>query len=80
MSVFIKNGNFIKIEINKNEIMERYFYRCYLIANQKPKNKEEYDKYVLLSNYLSNIKFLKCSYNEKIQSQCNEMLNNIGNI
>jgi len=72
MSIFIKDGYFSFIEKNQNEIPERYFYRGNAIINKKPMNNDEYEKSILISNYLSNIKFLGCSYSEKIHKLCSE--------
>ena len=72
MSVFIKNGYFSFVEQNSNEIPERYFYRGYAIVNKRPMNNDEYERSVVLSNYLSNIKFLGCSYSEKIHVLCDQ--------
>ena len=77
MSVFIKDGNFCIIPTNLYEIPERNTYRGYAIISQKPTNQNEFDKYYGLSNYLLNIKFLKCVYDDNIKNKCNEMEKNI---
>lgn len=69
-NVFVKNGNFYIIKRNNLEIPERYHYRCHLIANAQPNTDEEFDEYVLLSNCLSNIKFIGCEYDDDTMMKC----------
>ena len=77
MSIFIKNGHFCIVQKNLSEIQERYMYRGYAIVSKQPKTQQEFDKYTLLSNYLSNIKFLGCYYTNSINKLCEELDNNI---
>lgn len=73
MSIFIKNGHFCVVQKNPVEIPEHYMHRGYAIISQKPSTQEEFDKYVTLSNYLNNIKFLGCMYEDSINNACKEM-------
>lgn len=77
MSVFIKNGSFCVVEKNPNEIYEHYIHRGFAIVSKKPSNQKEFDDYCKLSNYLINIKFLGCKYNDVINRECNAMDGNI---
>ncbi len=72
-NVFIKNGHFCVVPPSPNEVTECYVYRGYSILNQKPANQMEFDKYLLLSKYLSNIKFFGCTYSKKIHEKCKLM-------
>jgi hypothetical protein len=76
MSIFIKNGYFCLVERNQHEVPECYNYRGNLIVNQQPKNQKEFDNYIKLSNYSSNMKFLGCRYSKQIENDCNKMLFN----
>jgi len=73
MSVFIKNGYFCIINKNQTEIQENYVHRGYAVVSQQPKNQLAFDKYLLLSNYLSNYIFLRCSYTPNINKECKMM-------
>lgn len=73
MSIFIKNNHFCLVKQNSAEILENFIHRGYAIISQSPKNQDEYNKYVRLSNYLINQKYLGCSYDEKTKADCLEM-------
>lgn len=73
MSVFIKKGNFCVVKKNSSEIPEKLFYRGYAIVSSSPKTQKDFDKCEKLSNYLSNIKFLGCSYDDEITKECHQM-------
>lgn len=73
MSIFMKNGHFCVVKKNPVEIPEHYVHRGYAIISQKPTTQEEFDKYESLSNYLNNIKFLGCSYDDSINTACKKM-------
>ena len=77
MSIFIKNGHFCVVQKNPIEIPEHYMHRGYAIISQKPNTQEECDKYVTLSNYLNNIKFLGCEYTDSINNVCKAMDENM---
>lgn len=73
MSVFIKKGHFCIVQNHTSEIPEKYFFRGYAIISNFPENQKEFDKYENLSNYLNNMKFLGCSYDNKINEDCRQM-------
>ena len=77
MSIFIKRGHFCVVQKNPTEIQERYMHRGYAVISKYSLTQEEFDKNVLLSNYLNNIKFLGCSYTNPINTLCKDMDNNI---
>lgn len=77
MSIFMKNGHFCVVQKNPVEIPEQYTHRGYAIISKKPTTQEEFDKYVTLSNYLNNIKFLGCTYVDSINDACKEMDENM---
>lgn len=76
MNVFIKNGFFCLVEKNAYEVNEKYNYRANLIVSKKPENQKEFDNYVKLSNYASNINFLGCHYPKHIEDRCKEFTSN----
>jgi hypothetical protein len=69
---FIKKSNFCIIP-NISEFPEQQSYVGYAIVSQHPKTTEEFDKLLILSNYLLNINYLKCSYSQKINDQCKKI-------
>lgn len=69
--LFTKDGHFCVVEKEPSEVYERFMLRGYSIVSQKPKKHDEYDKYVLFSRYLSNIKYLGCIFNKSIHDICN---------
>lgn len=73
MSVFVKNRYFCIISKNPSEIMEHFNFRGYAVISAQPKNRSDFDKYIRLSNYLRNIKFLGCSYSDKVNTLCQEL-------
>jgi hypothetical protein len=77
MSIFIKKGHFCLVQKNSNEIQEHFVHRGFAIVSKCPTTREEFDKNVLLSNYLSNIKFMGCSYADSVNVLCKEMEKNL---
>ena len=73
MTVFIKNGHFCIIDKLPYEIPEHLAHRGYAVATMLPNDKNEYDKYVALSKFLINMKFLGCQYTNEIREQCKFM-------
>ncbi len=77
MSICLKHGHFCFVEKNPAEIPEWFTYRCYAITSGCPKTQSEYDKLINLSNHLINIKFLGCTYSNKINDECAQIDKNI---
>lgn len=74
MSIFFCDNFFCVVEKELDEIHERYLYRCRIITNNKPQTKSDYDRLVILSRYASNMKYLKCKYDDNITQQCQQII------
>lgn len=79
MSIHIYKHFFCIIPKNDDEIPERYSFRCHIISKQLEtiETQNDFDELLRLSNYASNIHFLKCSYSDQINEKCNKLIFNV---
>jgi hypothetical protein len=71
--VFIKNGHFCNVSRDNAEVYERYMLRGFAIISNIPKTLDEYKQSVIHSRYLSNIKYLGCSFSKQIHDACEQL-------
>lgn len=69
MFVFRKNGFICKVEHDGIESMDLFYERGWYIAGKKPKNNEEYEKYVTLSKIWINSKYFGCVYPKNVMDE-----------
>lgn len=78
MAVFKKGGYLIILERDISEPEELFLERGYFVAAQEPKNKQEYNKFVVYSRIFINNKYKKNIYNQEIMVELANMMANLG--
>ncbi len=74
MSLFYKNKTICIINPLEDELPTHFIDRCNFITSQSIKNDDEYNKIINYSYIYSNNKYLGCTYDDKIMSQLNLMI------
>lgn len=73
---FIRKGNTILfIKKDKYENYDIFYDRINFIASTNPKNEDQMDKAILLSNIYINNKYMGCEYNQKLMQKVKEIIN-----
>ena len=73
---FIRKGNTILfIKKDKYENYDIFYNRINFIASTNPKNEDQMDKAILLSNIYINNKYMGCEYNQKLMQKVKEIIN-----
>lgn len=76
-----KNKKFTYIlKKHDHEISLKYNLRKFFIETQHPQNKNELELYIMYSNILINMIFLKCRYHDKTEKIVKKFLKDYKNI
>jgi hypothetical protein len=76
-----KNKKFTyTLKKHNHEISLKYNLRKFFIETQYPKNKKELELYIMYSNILINMIFLKCRYQDKTEKIVKKFLQDYKNV
>lgn len=74
--IFQKNGHFCIVPRDIGESYERFLDRGYFIIDVISKNKENFDKILILSRIWANIKYDDMVYDNEIMLEIDKLLKN----
>ena len=75
--IFVKDGYYIILKKEDDEILEHFIERGQFLVSQKEKDLNEIKKINTYSKIWINIKYLNCSYDNAIVNQLNKYLKKV---